>query len=98
VGQHIPLVKFLLQHGAFPNEVVLRATVKNKDLALLRLLIERIDGTETKSGKKRRLSDRITDLQPVLYTAVKYGAKDIIQWLINEKGVVPSVQLLKEMG
>jgi len=131
----LPLVSFLLAHGASPackSGLPIMVAIKQKDLALVRKLIER-DGTvrgesprkrkaadmagaeeartaetaaqegrpgrEGSTGvKKRRLEDRVEVNKDMLKLAVKCDARNIVDYLVKEKGCVPDMQTLMLMG
>ncbi|KAI0951040.1 hypothetical protein AcW1_008188 [Taiwanofungus camphoratus] len=108
----VPLVRFLLNHGASPvykNGLAVMVAIRRKDLALVRMLIER-DGTvrgdkQTKdkndfpaSAKRRKLEDRIKVNQEMLKTAVMCDARSIVEYLMKEKGCVPDMQTVLLMG
>ncbi|KAG9315072.1 hypothetical protein JVU11DRAFT_4184 [Chiua virens] len=98
----VPLVRFLLDHGATPawkgNLSVLIA-IHRRDLELVRMLVERMDMDTSPSRKKstrkrRKLEDRVEVTPEMLRTAVKYKAQDIVEYLTREKGCVPDMQTL----
>lgn len=95
----VPLVRFLLDHGASPrrrNALAVRIAIRRKDLALVRLLIEPPDAPpdERRTGKRRRLADRIQVSSEMLKLAVTCGGHDIAEYLMNEKGCVPDLTTL----
>jgi hypothetical protein len=67
--------------------------IRQKDLALVRMLIERED-KETGTGKKRKLEDRVQVNPEMLKVAVKCDARDIVTYLTQEKGCVPDLRTL----
>ncbi|KAH9989480.1 hypothetical protein BJV77DRAFT_948471, partial [Russula vinacea] len=95
----VPLVRFLLDHGASPrrrNALAVRIAIRRKDLSLVRLLIEPPDAPpdERRTGKRRRLADRIQVSSEMLKLAVTCGGHDIAEYLMNEKGCVPDLTTL----
>ena len=125
----IPLVRFLLHHGASPhhkNGLAIHAAIRRKDLSLVKMLIEpdntapsRQGGgdrrkatkdqhwtagtkrarndtvTSQRSGKKRRLEDRVAVDREMLKTAVACNAQDIVLYFVHEKSCVPDMQTLR---
>ncbi|TFK45875.1 hypothetical protein OE88DRAFT_1639302, partial [Heliocybe sulcata] len=94
----IPLVRFLLEHGASPackNGLAAMIAIRRKDLLLLKMLIERGDTPRIpKSTKRRKLEDRMSVTPEMLKLAVKGDARDIVLYL-KEKGCVPNMQTLQ---
>ncbi|KAI0300762.1 hypothetical protein BC826DRAFT_618818 [Russula brevipes] len=91
----VPVVRFLLEHGASPRRrgaLSVRLAIKRGDLALVRLLVEPPD--ERRAGKRRRLADRVQVNPEMLKVAVACGAHDIAEYLMNEKGCVPDLRTL----
>lgn len=93
----IPLVQFLLSHGASPtynNGISVMVAIRQKNLCLLKMLVERSDAqsSKTKRAKRRKLEDRIKMTSEMLKVAVKCNAGDIVKWLMEEKGCVPDLQ------
>ncbi|OAX37623.1 hypothetical protein K503DRAFT_224743 [Rhizopogon vinicolor AM-OR11-026] len=101
----VPLVRFLLNHGASPrykNSMPILVAIHRKDLSLVRLLVERVDlgpGTaeQKQKGKKRKLEDRAQVTPEMLKAAVKLNAWDIVEYFTKEKGCVPDMQTLLMM-
>jgi ankyrin repeat protein len=96
----VPLVRFLLDHGAAPRHMdalAIRIAIGRRDLALVRLLIERQETPRDKrrTGKRRKLADRIQVTSEMLKLAVLCGTHDIVEYFMNEKGSVPDVGTLK---
>jgi ankyrin repeat protein len=102
------LIQFLLYHGADPSikgNLAVLVAIRQKDLSLVKMLIERIDlmvdneqGDDTTSrlkskGKKRKLPDRISVAPEMLKVAVQCDARDIVDYLI-EKGCIPDIATL----
>jgi hypothetical protein len=95
----MPLVRFLLDHGASPsrrNALAVKIAIKRRDLALVRLLVEPPDACpeERRRGKRRRLSDRVQVDAEMLRLAVTCGAQDIAEYSMNEKGCVPDLETI----
>lgn len=94
----IPLVQFLLAHGADPackNALSVRIAIRQKDLGLVRMLIEQeLKGTR----KRQKLGDRVKASTELLRVAVKCDAREIVDYFIKEKGLVPDMQTLRMMG
>uniref|UniRef100_A0A0W0GBG2 Uncharacterized protein n=1 Tax=Moniliophthora roreri TaxID=221103 RepID=A0A0W0GBG2_MONRR len=97
-ARFVRLVRFLLSHGASPTPkdgLAVNIAIRQKDLAMVKLLIERPPG---KGKKRRRLGDRIQVSQDMLKTAVKCRARDIVVYFTQEKGCVPDMQTLYALG
>ncbi|KAH9998814.1 hypothetical protein BJV74DRAFT_759721, partial [Russula compacta] len=96
----VPLVRFLLDHGASPRRrsaLSIRLAIKRRDLALVRMLVEPPPAAPQdgrRSGKRRRLADRVQVDSEMLKSAVTCGAHDIAEYLMNEKGCVPDLRTL----
>jgi len=93
----IPLIRFLLAHGASPhcsNGLAVMVAIRQKDLALVRMLIER-DDEKKGSAKKRKLGDRMQVNSEMLKTAVKCDARDIVVYLMEEKGCIPDLRTIR---
>lgn len=108
-AKFIPLVRFLLEHGASPrhkNSLSVMIAIRQKDLSLVKLLIER-DDSPVESGdrksekkgkrKKRKLEDRVEVNREMLKAAVRCDARDIVEYLTREKGCIPDMQTLHMM-
>lgn len=66
-------------------------------MPLVKMLVERDSGR--KSGtKKRKLTDRLKVHSDMLKVAVKSNARDIVDYLIREKGCVPDIKTLGLIG
>ncbi|KAI9460361.1 hypothetical protein F5148DRAFT_1286883 [Russula earlei] len=96
----VPLVRFLLDHGASPrrrNALAVRLAIKRRDLALVRLLVEPPEAPphERRTGKRRKISDRVQVNSDMLRLAVTCGARDIAEYLVREKGCLPDLKTLK---
>jgi hypothetical protein len=95
----VPLVRFLLDHGASPRRrdaIAVRFAIKRRDLVLVRMLVEppEVPLGERRTGKRRKLNDRIQVNSEMLKLAVRCDARDIAEYLINEKGCVPDLKTL----
>ncbi|KAF8632196.1 hypothetical protein AX15_001962 [Amanita polypyramis BW_CC] len=99
-ARHEPLIRFLLEHGALPSckeGLCVMVAIRQKNLALVKLLMEREDKSSINGGrknKKRKLEDRIVAGKEMLRLAVKCNARDIVEYLTQEKGVIPDMQTL----
>jgi len=101
-ARYIPLVRFLLDLGASPaskKNLAVIVAITQKDLALVKMLVEREDKASLNKGtaKKRKLEDRVVLDSKMLKVALKCDAMDIVEYLTQEKGVVPDIQTLKMM-
>lgn len=110
-ARHIPLIEFLLDLGASPalkDSLAIKVAIKQKNLKIVKMLVEREDRggslasspsevRKKQNGKRRRLEDRVEVDQSMLRLAVKCNAKDIIDYLAWEKGVVPDMQTLMSL-
>ena len=98
-ASHIPLIQFLLAHGADPSRkdnIAINVAIRRKDISLVRLLIE--PGKEDKNkNKKRKVMDRIQTTKEMLKMAVKCDARDIVDYFLREKRVVPDMQTVRMM-
>ncbi|TFK40035.1 hypothetical protein BDQ12DRAFT_481404 [Crucibulum laeve] len=100
-ARFVPLIQYLLGQGASParkHALAVTVAIRKKDLELVKLLVERRDPVlVTKKGKakKRKLHDRLDVTPAMLKTAVKCDARDIVDYLIQEKGVIPDMQTLQ---
>jgi len=102
----VPLVRFLLDHGASPrckNNMPILVAIHRKDLSLVRLLVERVDrgpgpAGQKQKGKRRKLEDRAQVTPEMLKVAVKLNARDIVEYFTKEKGCVPDMQTLLMMA
>jgi len=100
----LPLIRFLLHHGASPqykNGLAVKVAIQKKDLSLVKLLIEpdasppmAQEGNTTSKAKRRRLEDRIAVTPDMLKAAVKRDAIDIVNYFIHEKACVPDMKTL----
>jgi len=84
----MPLVRFLLERGASPcskNALAVRFAVKRRDLHLVRLLMDSPKGS---SGEAVEVGSNI------LKFAVKLDARDIAEYLMNEKGCIPDLDTI----
>jgi len=105
-AKFLPLIQFLLNHGADPQYkdcLAIRVAIRQRDLALVKLLIERDEssyepgGGRTGRRKRRKLEDRVEINRAMLRAAVKCDARDIVDYLTREKGCVPDMQTLHMM-
>ena len=97
---HIPLIQFLLTRGADPSRkdnIAIKIAIRRKDISLVRVLIEPGKGNRNKN-KKRKVSDRVQPTKEMLKMAVKCDARDIVDYFIIEKGVVPDMQTVRMMS
>jgi hypothetical protein len=95
----LPLIRFLLDHGASPgckNALSIRVAIRLQDLPLVRMLIER--NAYAGKGKKRKLPDRVQVSPFMLKTAVQCDARDIVEYFVKEKGCAPDLQTLQLLG
>jgi hypothetical protein len=93
-AKFFPLVEFLLDHLASPGRhgcIALKVAICQKDLRMLRLLVERPEG----EGKNKP-EDRVLLDNKLLKIAVIAGATDIIEYLLQEKSIIPDIQTLKK--
>jgi len=95
----VPLVRFLLDQGASPRRrdaLALRIAIKRRDLSLVRLLVEPPDppSDEHRTGKRRKLADRVKVTTETLRLAVECGAHDVAEYLMDEKGCVPDYRTI----
>ncbi|KAF6754374.1 hypothetical protein DFP72DRAFT_898890 [Ephemerocybe angulata] len=101
--QFLPLVRFLLSNGASPETkdcIAIMVAIRQKNLALVKLLIERQDQASpsaNSSKKRRKLEDRVKPDVKMLKVAMQCKARDITEYLHQEKGVVPDIQTLQMM-
>ncbi|KAK7035513.1 hypothetical protein VNI00_011806 [Paramarasmius palmivorus] len=89
----LPLVQFLLFHGASPahkNGLVVTIAIRQRNLHMVKILVE----PQQKGNKKRKVEDRVKISPEMLRTAVKCKAKDIVDYFTQEKGCVPDMQTL----
>ncbi|RXW20365.1 hypothetical protein EST38_g5474 [Candolleomyces aberdarensis] len=98
----IPLVRFLLDHGASPEPkdcLAIIVAIRQKNLPLVKMLIERQESPSgpSSSKKRRRLEDRVKPDVKMLKEAVRCKARDITEYLYHEKGVVPDMTTLQMM-
>ena len=98
------LIQFLLERGASPackNGLAVSVAIRQKDLQMVKLLIEQDDipfaSCGRKRGKRRKLEDRLEVNREMLKTAVRCGARDIVDYLTREKGCIPDIETLNVM-
>jgi hypothetical protein len=97
----LPLIHFLLRHGASPrykDGLVVMVAIRKLDLSLVKSLIEKHDALADHRGKRRRLEDRMQVNSSMLKAAVKCGAADIVHYLTKEKGCIPDIATLRMIG
>lgn len=96
-----PLVRFLLGHQASPkyhDSLAVKVAIRQRNIDMLKLLVERPNSKKGKTkAKRRKLEDRVVLDSSLLTIAVMSGAKDIVEYLYREKGVLPDMQTLKKM-
>ncbi|EAL17127.1 hypothetical protein CNBN2190 [Cryptococcus deneoformans B-3501A] len=104
------LVTYLLQKGADPSlkdYMAVEIAVSMKDLKMVKLLIEREQsgfgttrtGDESESPtKKMKLGDRITVPAKMVESAMKKGTKDIVNYLVYDKKVIPPLSSIMDLG
>ncbi|KAF7316913.1 hypothetical protein HMN09_00425300 [Mycena chlorophos] len=102
-AEFMPLVRLLLAKGASPANkkgLAVMIAVRKKNLALVKLLVEREEMDDLgrprtgTSAKRRKLEDRVEVTAEMLKVAVKAKARDISDYFMHEKGVVPDMQTL----
>jgi len=101
----VPLITFLLDRHASPkchDRLAVKVAIRKKDLGLLKLLVERSSSDLDNRGKqsrnkRRKLSDRVPLDVELLTLAIGVGARDIVHYLHEEKGVVPNMETIKKM-
>jgi len=95
-AKFIPLVRFLLNHGASPRHkdcLAVMVAIRQKSLPMVKMLIERTESGK-EGMKKRRLEDRVIVNPEMLRQAVKCKARDIVDYLTQEKNCPPDMQTL----
>lgn len=77
--------------------MAVKVAIGKKDLSLVKLLIEfEPEGNSSGgSAKRRRRLDRVTVQTFMLDLAVRCDARDIVRYLIHEKGCVPHLSTLE---
>lgn len=96
----VRLATFLLDRGASPEEygcIAAKIVIRQKDLAMLKLLVEYIPSKQRKSGKKKKPKDRFKPDSSLLKLAVEVGANDVVEYLYREKKVMPDMTTLNKM-
>ncbi|KAG5636755.1 hypothetical protein H0H81_006945 [Sphagnurus paluster] len=102
-AKFIPLVRYLLRQGAEPQRkegLVVHVAIRQKDLGLVKTLVEREDSPyEENRGKRKRrkMEDRVVVDREMLKTAVKCDARDIVEYFTREKGCIPDIETLRMM-
>ncbi|WWC71002.1 uncharacterized protein I206_104955 [Kwoniella pini CBS 10737] len=107
------LVSYLLSKGADPSikdSFALDIAISMKDLKMVKLLVERdiiIDQIpkspsptkdESKKGKKIKLGDRLEIGTKMVEKAIEKGAKEIINYFVYEKKVMPPLHSIMKIG
>ncbi|KAF9066098.1 hypothetical protein BDP27DRAFT_1331202 [Rhodocollybia butyracea] len=93
----IVLAQYLLDKGASPalkKNLPIRVAIRQKNLQMVKLLIERHGTSMGIGSKKRKLADRVEVTKEMLKFAVKCNAQDIVDYFTQEKGCVPDMQTL----
>jgi len=89
--RHEPLIDLLLERGAEPalkDGMAIRVAISQKDLASVRKLVDHVKA----SGMLRRAS------KDLLAFAVKKKARDIVLYLVKEKGFIPDMKTLEVLS
>lgn len=100
----LPLVRFLLDNGASPawkDALAVRTAIARKDLGLVKMLIEPDASVKDADGRKvrrRKLEDRVKPNAKMWEAAVKVDARDIMEYLLKEKGYVLSMKTVLMVG
>lgn len=92
----VPLVRFLLDHGASPKYgegIAVLVAIQKKSLSMVKMLIERPQ-SDVQPGKRRKLADRINVTKDMLKLAAKCKANDIIEYLMKDKDCVPDMETI----
>ncbi|KAF8508089.1 hypothetical protein BU17DRAFT_77990 [Hysterangium stoloniferum] len=98
-ARFIPLVRYLLDRGADPQELnclAIRVAIGKKDLALVQMLIEFEPDVPPGGKKRRKRLDRVAVKPFMLDVAVRVDAREIVQYFM-EKGCVPHMRTLRTM-
>lgn len=99
----VPLIQFLLSHGATPdwkNNLAIFIAIYRKDLPMVKMLVERSEKTNTRPEgrsagvKRRKLEDRVSVTPEMVRAAVKCKAQDIVEYFTREKGCIPDIHTL----
>ena len=93
-GEFIPLVQFLLDHGACPEQSsysAIRVAIGKKNLKLVRILIELEEKLETNAKEKWRCGQDIANV--LSWVAVECDAREIVKYLMDEQGCVPLIKM-----
>lgn len=66
---------------------------------MVKMLVEREDKASLNKGtaKKRKLEDRVLLDSRMLKIALERDAMDIVEYMTQEKGLIPDIQTLKTM-
>ncbi|KAI6103888.1 hypothetical protein EDD16DRAFT_1900377 [Pisolithus croceorrhizus] len=98
-ARFVPLIQFLLSHGAMPHlksSLAILIAISRRDLPMVRMLVERSETTHAQpmgegAGAER---DRVSVTPEMLRIAVKCKAQDIIEYFTREKGCIPDIHTL----
>ncbi|KZT35507.1 hypothetical protein SISSUDRAFT_1064429 [Sistotremastrum suecicum HHB10207 ss-3] len=100
-ANHLPLIDHLLSKGASPkakNCFPIRVAIQKGDLALVKRLVEPPDSRDpSRPGKRVKLADRVTLTSELMDLASKRRAFDIVEWMFEEKGVLPRAGTLRRL-
>ena len=88
-AEFIPLVQFLLDHGAnrLRDCVAIKVAIRKKNLKLVKVLIE----FDVKPGTRNKaiVQDFLVDV------AIECDARDIVKYLMEEHGCIPLFKTLR---
>ncbi|KAJ7598848.1 hypothetical protein C8J56DRAFT_815078 [Mycena floridula] len=93
-AEFIPLIQFLLEHGASPklnDAASVLVAIHQHNLALVKMLVE---PNEKRGAKRCKLEDRVELTPKMLKIAVKCDAQDIAIYL-RAKGCIPDMETLR---
>lgn len=94
------LIQFLLDRGADPklqSYAAVKAAILAKDVATVKMLVECEPEHRTGSSKKRKRSDRVIIDSSLLDLAIKNDAREIVEYFMMEKGIVPDMKTLRSL-
>lgn len=92
-----PLILFLIAHGAsagLKDGLAVKIAIQKRDLSLVKMLVEPDKSSSSGGGKRRKVADRVVLGSAHLRVAVQAKARDIIDYLVHEKGCVPDMRTL----